>query len=83
MSNPKWFKGGGFDKYDQYKPNKAHFVHDDYYVSAEQREFHMHTAYYYPERGRGHWAGVNKKAPKVSGAGYVVDSRHVGKSDNE
>lgn len=80
---PKWMKGGGFDKYDCHRPNKTHFIHDDYYVSAEQREFHMHTAYYYGEKGRGTWGGVNKALPKASGMGINIESHYIGKSDND
>lgn len=76
-------KGGGLDKYDAYMPNKAHWIHDDYYVSMHQREFHSSAAWGYREgRRHGFRMGVNNKMYKASPMGISVDGHYVGKSDN-
>ena len=83
MCETYWMKGGTLDKYDSHMPNKPGFMHDDYYVSAEQHKFHGRANYYYRDRGRGTYAGVSKKEPKVSGHGIMVCSQHMGKSDSQ
>lgn len=79
----KIYKSGSMDKYDGYMPNKAHWIHDDYYVSNEQREFHTAAGWAYREgRRHGFRIGVNNKMWKVSPMGINVDNRYIGKSDN-
>lgn len=76
-------KHGSRDKYDGHMPNKAHWVHDDYYVSYYQECFHISTAWGYMEgRRSGFSMGVDKKFWKASGYGIKIDSQHIGKSDN-
>lgn len=81
-NNNGYYKGGGWDKYDCHTP-KTHWIHDDYYVSANQREFHMSYVYMYPDRGRGFGVGVQKKLHKASSHGICVNGHYVGKSDME
>lgn len=78
-------KSGGWDKYDCHTPGKAHFIHDDYYVSMYNRQFHCAYNYYYPTEGNGpgFGAGVQKKLHKATGHGIMVDGHYVGRSDNE
>lgn len=79
----QWFKGGGWDKYDCHTP-KEHWIHDDYYVSMHQREFHSAYTYMYPDGpGPGRGVGVQKKLYKVSSHGICVNGHYIGKSDNE
>lgn len=80
----KIHKSGSLDKYDAYMPNKPHWIHDDFYVSNEQYEFHTSAGWGYQEgRRTGFRVGVNNKAWKVSPMGICVDdrARHIGKSD--
>lgn len=82
MSSNKFLKHGDQDKYDGYMPNIPGFVHDDYYVSGHQDQFHMPTAYGYRNgRGRGTRFGVQKKMWIASGRGIQVDGSGTGKSD--
>jgi hypothetical protein len=79
----KFYKGHGFDKYEAHLPVKNTFIHDDYYVSANQEKFHLATAYGYRDQGRGWSMGVQKKMFKASGSGWIVDQDGgaTGKSD--
>jgi len=73
----------GLDKMDSYMVPRENFYHDSYFVSG-RGPFHQTTGYAYRDfHGPSHYMGTNKKAWKVSGEGYNIDSRgsRIGKSD--
>jgi len=78
------YKHGSLDKWDNYFPNKAHFIQDNYAVSSESENFHLALGYIYPGHGRnrGTRFGVNKKCFHVSHAGASIDSHYIGKTES-
>lgn len=79
--NKRFSKTSGFEKFDGCLPARKNFVHDDYYISAEQQKFHMENAYAYPDKGRGFNMGTQKKIYMISPLGWAVDNHYIGQTD--
>ena len=75
-------KASGLDKFDAYMPNKSNWIQDEYTTSSNKHLFSIKSAYGWVDGHRkGFGFGVNKKLHKASSSGLMVDSYHVGKSD--
>lgn len=81
------FKHQMLDKYEAHIPNKAHWVHGEYYVSTESERFHL--SYGWLDNGvsagrrrSGTRFGIQKKLYHATSCGIQVDSAYVGKSEN-
>ncbi len=76
------YKHASLDKWDNYFPNKPHFVQDNYAVSAESDQFHVSVGYMYRGRKKSTRFGVNRKCFHASHAGACIDSHYIGKTES-
>lgn len=73
-------KSEALDKHDAHIVEQKQFIHKDYGVSGVQLNFSVQNAHIFGGQRRRHFiCGVNKKLYHASGAGYYIDSSHIGK----